>query len=68
MITCNYSGPLCKNNGSSCLHVRNIVFCTVVLIVVIILKTLFSIIAQKNKYGKSKVFVLKRKFCAYSIW
>ena len=33
----------------------------------ITLKTLFSIIAQKKRYGKSKVFVLKKKFCAYSI-
>ena len=31
LLFSNYSGPLCKNNGLSCLHVRNIVFCTVVL-------------------------------------
>lgn len=28
----------------------------------ITLKTLFSIIAQKKRYGKSKVFVLKKNF------
>ena len=31
------------------------------------LKTLFSIIAQKKRYGKSKVFVVKKKSLCYNI-